>query len=222
MAVSADVPQRHVVVFDCNIYLDVARVIGAPFTWESFYEVVAKYSAAPLGRPFSYFDSLRAIALATSGRFVGAEPLEVWTNNHIDSVVHYKATQSATPDPDTRTEDRGLGWSPEHADTLYTLIDKLIDDSGGGSLGDTVPDSHPPLDHEDGMVYGACKHLAGNDPFALIWCVTNDHGFIEDRRAGRLTGHSKVLSANQFVQLVRKARSPINAMHGAAQAAGDH
>lgn len=29
-------PQLHVVVFDVNVYLDVADRVGPPFTWEKF------------------------------------------------------------------------------------------------------------------------------------------------------------------------------------------
>lgn len=218
MAGSADAPQRHVVVFDCNVYLDVARVIGAPFTWDSFDKVVAQNSRALLGQPFPFYDSLRAIAVATSGKFVGAEPLEVWTNDHIDSVVHFKAMESATPESDTGY--RGLGWIEEHADTLYTLIDDLTDRTGGGSLGDTMPDGNPPLDHEDGMVFGACRYLAGQDPLARSWCVTTDRGFLEAHREGRLGQHTTVLSPNRFVTLIRGARTPIAAMRAVTPTTG--
>ena len=70
---------RHVVVFDCNIYLDAARIIGAPFSWEAFDRAVARLARLPVPHPTDKaFDSLRAMAACTSGRFAGEEVLEVW------------------------------------------------------------------------------------------------------------------------------------------------
>lgn len=197
-------PQRHVVVFDCNIYLDVARIVEPPFTWDKFDAHAARLSSEPFPDPS--VDALRALAVCTSGRFAGDETLEVWTNGHIDRIVRYKAQQSATPDPETGF--CGLGWSSEDAEELVTvLIEDITTFSSGGTLGDlTFPDSNPPLDHEDGMVYGACRTLAGEDPLSKVMCVTKDQGFLAAARDEKLGGHSRVLSPSKFVGLTRMAR----------------
>ncbi len=199
-------PPRHLVVFDCNIYLDAARLLGAPFTWGDFDAAVARLARAPVPHPDDRaFDSLRAMAACTSGRFAGEELLEVWTCSHVDIIVRGKARQSATTDP--RTGYRGLGWSNGHSQALVDdLIYGLVDRSGGGTLGDQFPDGNPPLDHEDGMVLGACRSLAGEDPLAQVYCVTRDRGFIEAYQRGSLGNHSRVLSPSAFVVLVRTAR----------------
>lgn len=200
-------PPRHVVVFDVNVYLDVAHLAGPPFTWDNFNAVAASVARQPVPHPTDVaYDSLRAVASCTSGRFAGSETLEVFTNSHIDRMVRGKAQQPATADPETGF--RGLGWSPEDASGLVTdLIGDLLEKSLGGTLGDTFPDGNPPLDHEDGMVYGACKCLASDDPVSTVYCVTRDGGFIEAGASGALGSYAKVLHPTTFVQLVRAARA---------------
>jgi hypothetical protein len=80
---------------------------------------------------------------------------------------------------DPRTGLRGLGWSQDCAQALVDdLIFGVAHRSSGGTLGGHYPDGNPPLDHEDGMVYGACRWLAAEDPLAHVYCVTNDKGFL--------------------------------------------
>lgn len=201
-------PQRHVVVFDCNVYLDVANLLGPPFTWEKFATEAARTAKLALPhRDNRAYDSLRAIAACTSGRFAGNETLEVWTNAHIDKIVRGKAKQSTDPDPETGY--RGLGWDSDDAHSLVTdLIHELLSMSSGGTLGDGhYPDGNPPLDYEDGMVYGACRSITAEDPLVQAYCVTGDHGFVKAQHDGRLDGHSRVLSPWKFVALVRTART---------------
>lgn len=103
-------PDRHVVVFDCNIYLDIAHIVGAPFTWEAFDREAARLACEPVPHPTDRaYDSLRAVAVTQSGRFAGRGTLEVWSSEHIHKVVEDKARQSVTPDPTTGY--RGLGWA---------------------------------------------------------------------------------------------------------------
>lgn len=199
-------PQRHIIVHDCNVYLDVASIVGPPFTWAKFDAAAARLAGDPLPHPDRANDSLRAIAVCTSGRFAGNETLEVWTNAHIDTVVYNKACASTTPDPETGY--RGLGWSDEDARSLVDeLIHGLAARSNGGLLGSTFPDGNPPLDHEDGMVFGACRELASEDPLANVYCVTRDRGFIRAFEEGSLSTHSRVVSPTLIVQAVRTART---------------
>lgn len=202
--------QRHLIVFDVNVYLDVARHLGPPFSWEEFADAAARTSRHPFPYKADYsVDSLRAIAMCTSGRFAGDEPVEVWTNAHIDGLVRRKAEQPVEPDPVSGL--RGLGWSTSDAQGLVTeLVQGLTEKSSGGTLGaGHFPDGNPPLDHEDGMVYGACRFLAGDDPLAHVYCVTRDRGFLDAYRAGRLGGHSIVLTPAQAVGLMRRARTQL-------------
>ena len=200
--------QRHAVVFDCNAYLDVGRVLGSPFSWDAFNDHLAQLSKVAVPHPTDRMhDSLRAIALCTSGRFAGDEVLEVWTSAHIDKIVRGKAMQSVEPDPETGYF--GLGWSREHAQGMVSdLIGTLTEQSNGGTLGDgPTAASNPPLDHEDGMVYGACAALAGNDPLCNVYCVTKDRGFLTAYANGELATHTRVITPSKFIGLVRTARN---------------
>lgn len=202
--------QKHFVVFDVNVYLDVARLLGPPFTWEKFSARSAAVAADPCPHPDPACDSLRAIAVCMSGRFAGSEQVEVWTNAHIDKIVQGKARESVTPDPETGF--KGLGWSLADAQNLVAdLVYGLIEISDGGTLGgDHYPDGNPPLDHEDGMVYGACRFLADQDPLGRVYCVTRDRGFLAAYKEGQLDEHSVVLPPAAFVALVRAARTRLS------------
>lgn len=211
---TADEIQRHLVVFDCNIYLDAAALLDQPFSWAKFDAAAARLAKAALPHPSNAAnDSLRALAACTSGRFAGDEVLEVWTSSHIDKIVRDKAQQPNTDDP--AVEHRGLGWNRADADALVNdLIYGLAERSGGGTIGERaadgrplVPDGNPPLDHEDGMVFGTCRFLAGDDPLAHVYCITRDRGFLRAYREGRLNPHSKVIPPAMFVALTREART---------------
>jgi hypothetical protein len=141
--VTDDQEQRHVAVFDCNVYLDTARILREPFTWEKFDAVSAKLQAIAVPHPSDRtFDSLRAVATTVSGSFPASGKLEVWTSSHIDMIVRSKAVQSSAHDP--LADGRGLGWSKESGQALVDdLIHKLADESGG-TLGRLIPDGNPP------------------------------------------------------------------------------
>ncbi len=201
-------PERFIVVFDCNVYLGVADLLGAPFSWDKFDATAARLASEPFPHPVRPNDSLRAIALCTSGRLAGPHTLEVWTSAHIDKVVLDKAAQSPVPDP--MTGYKGLGWSNGDASGIVTdLVYGLTERSSGGTIGhDYQPEGNPPLDHEDGMVFGACRRLAGDDPLANVLCVTCDIEFLRAYTRGEVNQHyAKVLTPSQFVGLVRQARA---------------
>lgn len=198
--------RRHLVVFDVNVYLDAAFLTGAPFSWESFDAIAASIAQVPVPHPDGAYESLRAIATCQSGTFAGSETVEVFTNDHIEDMIHAKAQHPVVPEPGSGL--RGLGWNRSDADALLEgFVWEVGNRSSGGCVPTDVPDGNPPLDHEDGMVYGACKYLTGEDPLATVYCVTRDRGFIEAAKSGRLSGHTKVLHPGRFVGLVRAARA---------------
>jgi hypothetical protein len=212
-------PQRHVVVFDCNVYLDVASLLGPPYSEDDFSGTVARLVGVPVPHPSAHaFDSMRAIAACASGILVGEEPLEVWSSNHINDVVAYKAAESTVPRPGS--DLKGLGWSAADAAALVQdLVLPLVAKTQGSVIPVLIPDGTPPLDHEDGLVYGTCRQLASNDPLCRVYCVTNDRGFLRAYADGRLDAHTIVLTPAKFVALVRAARSQANAARMAASAA---
>ena len=197
-------PDTHVVVFDINIYLDVAALLGPPFTWAKFHDAATKHSDDPLPhRDDPRIDSLRALALCLSKRYAGHEPLEVWTSAHIDRLVVRKAGQ-----PDDRSlpdEDRGLGWTATEAEDLQDdLIAGLVYDlTSGGTVGEVgIAEGSPPLSNEDGRVLRTAVEV--DTDHAVRYCITQDRKF---RRCGpQLLVNVQVLNAHEWVELVRKSR----------------
>lgn len=196
-------PSCHAVVFDVNVYLDVAQLLGTPFTWEKFNTAAARFRQTPL-TPLRgsdrQVDSLRALAVTLSGQFAGRVPLEVWTSVHIDKLVVLKASQ---PQDGERPEDSGLGWSLDNA---AALLDDLVwgivfDKSGGGICKNTeIPYGSPPLSHEDGIVYRTAEQCG--DEQTVRYCITNDRMF----RTASLPGTINVLYPHEWIALVRKSR----------------
>lgn len=209
---SAAQTELHVVVFDVNVYLDVARLLGPPFTWDKFEAASAAHHAAPVPCVDDpRVDSLRAIATCRSGYLAGRDDiLEVWTSEHIDDLVRYKAIQ---PTDGSTAEDRGLGWSPDDADELVTgLVHGLVfDDSRGGQVeGIRIPSGTPPLSHEDGMVFAASLKAYPDEVAVARYCVTRDVEFREC--LPDLPGEVDVLYPYEWLLYVRSARSRYAAM----------
>src|ERR1700684_3505166 len=111
--VAANPPSCHAVVYDVNVYLDVADLLGPPFTWQKFSQAAATHQMTPLLGTDRRVDSLRALALATTGLFAGQDALQVWTSAHIDGLV---ATKARHPLVAEHPDDRGLGWTPDAAE----------------------------------------------------------------------------------------------------------
>lgn len=187
------------VVFDCNVYLDAAFLVGEPFSWEQLDNKIIEVSKGVSGRaPYS----IAAIAVCTSGRFAGDESLEVWTSPHINATVRFKAQE-----PVSAVGSSGLGWQSLSAASLVDdLICELVSRSCGLVAPDAYPEGDPPLDHEDGKVFGTCKWISADDPLANVYCVTNDGDFITAYENGELGGHTRVLRPSRFVSLVKAAR----------------
>lgn len=161
------------VVLDVNVYLDVAREIGDPFSWE-------KFDAALTGSPSH---SVLTVAALRSGTTPDGVQVEVWTSDHIDYLVALKASLPVVADEE---RDRGLGWSEAGAQTLVDLlVGDLTDVTNGGSIGE-VPTSYgtPPLDHEDGCVYATIRDCGHADIYYDRQCLTRDGHFLRSRLPG--------------------------------------
>lgn len=199
--------EDHLVVFDCNAYLDVARLLGPPFSWDVFQDAAVQYANDEVPHPTdSAVDSLRALAVCLSGFFAEPHTLQVWGADHIADTVEYKAKQSSTPHSVTGLY--GLGWKEQDAANLVSdLVCGTVDVSGGAWAGNPMAVGNPPLDHEDGKVFGACKHLVNSDALAQVYCVTRDEGFIREHLAGNLGSQVQVLRPWEFLNMVRSARA---------------
>jgi len=141
--------------------------------------------------------------VTTSGNFAGPEPLEVWSSNHIDQLLIFKAMQ---PREAPTSEERGLGWGREEAETLLHdfLYDLIFDRTGGGLVELDGVDGHPPLDHEDACVFTTALQAADDAaPPSIKYCVTRDRQF---RRATKLNANVLILYPDEFVALVQRSR----------------
>ena len=202
-------PQRHVVVFDCNVYVDAARSFPPPASWDDIADAVVLHNKAEFTPRLALrqLDSIRALAIASSGWFRPGEPLEIWIGDHITDTVD-RILQLST-EPDARGHC-GLGW--RQADATAFVEDIMLHRmrlTGGTHVGDPFAEDAPPLDHEDGKVFGICREVTRRDPTITCYCVTNDQKtFIVHARKGALGSHTKVLTPSQFLALVRAARMP--------------
>jgi hypothetical protein len=203
-------PECHLVVFDVNVYLDVARLIGEPYDPDQFDALVAQSANAKVPHPDPSYDSLRALATCQSGNFDGSARLEVWTSDHIEELAYLKAIQPIAPPVNKELgrvldEDRGLGWSEQSAQSLVdNLIGQLVYDfSAGDSVGEVnVSYGAPPLSHEDGCVYATAKEAGTADYYYQRYCVTRDKDFLQ----ATLPGDIEVMHPSDWVNKVRSAR----------------
>lgn len=190
--------ELHVVTFDVNVYLDVADLVGAGFTWESFTSHAVEIASLPCPASDKRKDSLRAVAVVTSGALPNGSPVQVWTSDHIADLVFTKLTQpldGATP------EERGLGWTEEDAESLFeTLHETLVlDKTSGDYVREGLVARHsPPLDHEDGMVYATSLEAGTASNGGWPYLVTQDAKF----RAAA-PSNVEALSPAEFLQYVR-------------------
>lgn len=196
-------PTTFIVVFDVNVYLDVARYLGEPYSRARFNDEIVAITQQEGTRALTRAEwSLLALAVTSSGRLVGASPLEVWTSDHIDGLVFDKAQQPN--DPGLEPEECGLGWSEQNAESLVEeLVWDCVDRSGGGQVRVSVPRGSPPLSHEDGLVYATARDAAGGNELAERIVVTSDEQFL--REPGLC--YPRVWRPARFVQYVRAERS---------------
>ncbi|MFI5930902.1 hypothetical protein [Actinoplanes sp. NPDC051494] len=190
-----------------NILLDVADLLGPPFTWAKFNESAVRNNAAPVpNQRDRRVDSLRAVAVTTTGRFAGPDLLQVWSSDHIDQLLVRKAHQ---PRNGGVPESCGLGWSLDDAEALLVdLLDELVyEKTGGGRVEIVGVSGNPPLDHEDARVFTTALAAAGDAaPPSIKYCVTRDRRF---RSASGLSDNVLVRYPDEFLDLVRRSRAAL-------------
>lgn len=189
-------------MFDVNIFLDVAQLVGEPYSIQKFDEMVARNINHPVPHSDPAYDSLRAIATCTTGNFDGKSRLEVWTSDHIDELTYIKATHPTYAQVE---EDRGLGWSMDSAQGLVDeLVGRLVFDlSAGNSVGEVnISYGAPPLSHEDGCVYATARNAGTEEYFYRRYCVTRDKKFL----LADLPGDIEVMNPSEWVAKVRAER----------------
>jgi len=193
--------ERVLVVFDVNIYLDLARLLGDPFSWDAFEAALAIHATEPNPPPTdARIDSLRAIASLRSGQSPSGVRREVWTSDHINGTAAYKLHQSPqAADP----RDRGLGWSVNSAQAfLDELVWGIVDQTDGDSVGEILDTfGSPPLDREDGRVLATARDAGFIEVDRYYrYVVTRDRGFAS---AEHLPGDAILLHPADWIDLDR-------------------
>ncbi|MDG5769289.1 hypothetical protein [Mycolicibacterium fortuitum] len=196
-----------VVVFDVNIYVDLAGLITQPFEWDKLEAAAVGHWNDALPHPTdARFDSLRAVLMSKTGQ-VGpsgsSERLEVWTSEHIDDLVVKKVHENVT-------DAAGRGWTQANAEDLLEKLvyDLVFDFTHGGTAGRVLdPLNHPPLDREDGCVMRTAAS-SGDVLESPRYCVTRDREFREACRADQLEPSVQVLYPHEWVTALRNTRRP--------------
>lgn len=200
MAEATGPDERILVVPDVNVYLDVARLTGEPFTWDAFDNLVTLHTNESNPHPSNgNVDSLRAVATLRGPRSPLGIRREVWTSEHINETVAFKAHQSTDA---TDRRDRGLGWSIAGAQGLIDeLIWGLVEISDGDIAAHVnAPYGCPPLDREDGMVFATARDAGFMDAgYYQRFVITRDRGFQD----AQLPGETQVIPPANWVDLHR-------------------
>lgn len=179
-------------VFDCNVYLDIARLLGPPFTWERFVER-AELGAVP-GYRSDGLDSAIALGYTRSGTFVTGQPLTVWSSHYIEQAVTVMAQASKT------SEYPGLELTEAESDSLFhEVIDHLVPAKQVVDV--DTPDGPGALSRDDGLVFATAVNAGHHLNHKYL--ITKDKGF---RELGDPTGRVTVLYPHQFIGLLRDSR----------------
>jgi len=147
------------VIYDVNVYLDVAEQLGPAFAWESLPPLTSVRSHPHLGAQF-------ALSIAREAHFAGPLPLELWTSTHITDLLLRKLSSI-------------LAWKRDDAEWFtQEMLDEAYR-SKGAELSVHIARQSPPLDHEDGLVFATAVAAHAD------YLVTSDKDFTPvDQRNG--------------------------------------
>ncbi|OZG65652.1 hypothetical protein [Bifidobacterium eulemuris] len=168
------------VIFDCNIYIDVALALGtgAKQTDLRTFEAASRPLQAEI-------DSFRAVI---SGQF-GPYGLMLGSSSHIREIVKHQLSKQH-------------GWPERKTDLfLSEFHDELVDIVLTGFVGE---EHVPPLDHEDGVVFGTCHEISNREGIMQTILVTRDRQFIESMSS--IPSHTTVLHPLGFMKMCEAAR----------------
>lgn len=166
-------------VFDINVWIDVALLLGPLPTPQTREHLVSSLSMRPVpDRAQPDVDSFRCWQMAASGIFV--QPLEasLFISEYMLETLWRKLQ---LPEDGPTPELRGLGWDDHEAEDFiedavlsiaYTPEDLGVKEPVGPWL-------NPPLDHEDGMVLACARSIGAH------YLITGDSDFdrVRDQRS---------------------------------------
>ncbi|OBI37188.1 hypothetical protein A5709_15260 [Mycobacterium sp. E1386] len=194
-----------VVVFDVNIYVDLAELITQPFEWHKLESAAAAHWNDLLPHnDNARYDSLRAVLMSRTGAVSSGEALEVWTSEPIDDLVIKKVHERAI-------DTSGVPWTLQNAIDFHDqLVNTLVFDMTRGGSAGAVPSplNNPPLDYEDGRVMRTAQS-SGDLPESPRYCITRDEPFREACRRKQLESTVQVLYPHEWIISLRRARNPL-------------
>lgn len=186
-----------VVVFDLNVYLDVARLIDEPYSKSKLQLKMLNQPTAPTRQEANQFASGKAVLFCSTGIFAGLQKVEVWTNTWIEKGIVRMAQRQPHQD--------GLGWSEVGAKGLYQdlLMDSLVKPSKGQSLQADKRAKYGDLSWDDSQVLHTALQAASFG--RRTYCVTGDREF----RRTTVSNSVEMLTPTELVKRMKDLRTAI-------------
>ena len=168
------------VIFDCNIYIDVAEALGFDASLANLRNF--RTASRPLQAEIDAFQCVLA------GKF-GPYDLKLGSSLHIKDTVQHEL--SRLPE-----------WSESSAKSfLDQFHENLVDIMLTGFIGE---EHVPPLDHEDGVVFGTCHEIRNTPGIVQTILVTRDKQFADSFKD--VPSHTTVLHPIGFMKLCDAAQ----------------
>ncbi len=167
-------PKVHHVLFDCNVFIMLFNHFGPNLHWPDVVGLAAEPEVKG-SLPSNIRDIITCMSFVKSGRRPDGSRVRVWGSGHVQDTVVYKMRHSG----DNVWAERDRGASQLIMDSFYDFFGQELF-AGVVGTSEHGAERNPPLDHEDGMVYGACRTIAGQNPVDVVWLITFDRSFIRE------------------------------------------
>ena len=189
-----------IAVFDMNIYLNVARFVGEPYSRSLLHTTLMGQIHQPSPRSTPLTESAKLVAISSSGVFAGNQLLQVWTSDWI-----VKGTQRVAG---RDVNLNGLGWSLPSAQGLVSdlIFGTVVTPSNGLQLPTNKRAKFPGLSPDDSQVLNTALQTKIANPASEVICVTNDVGF----RNTTSNQDVVMMNSNEFLTFITDARKALS------------
>lgn len=186
-------PKPIAVIFDHNIYLDIARLLGQPYNESRLRSQVMGHKP-DASRPNRKMDAGVSVLLCSTGNLAGQQRIQVWSSSWIERGVVNAAKRPIT--------ESGLGWTEENAKALRTelIASTAVGRSNGHSIKAVPTIKYEKLSSDDSSVFHTA--LQALNLCSRSFCVTSDNQFLNN--APRIG--VEVLPPAVLVEMIREAR----------------
>ena len=186
-----------IVLLDINVYLDVGRWLGPPYSLGRLNLGLTMPDPQPTPLMRVYRESSRLVAICNSGNYTAGQKLQVWSSTWIASQTIKVAARP--------TSVKGLGWTGDHAYDLYKrlIYDSLVVPTNGTILETNRFATFSGLSPDDAQVLSSAFEAKDCNVDSKIVCVTNDKDFRDSTSCQGIT----MLSPSGFLLAQAEARS---------------